>query len=335
MFARLALGWMFALALCAGMVAQANSAQPLPYPAATGGTPVAQAAFQQGSFQQAPSATAAEPVVPLENFTSESGWLARWRADHRRRAASDGWIQTDRPSFTLSDSTVPQGWIQLESGYTYAHGQEPFSTFDYSQQTHTLPELNLRWGLTDWVELRVLWAGVRAENIKIDYGSSVDHHDRTLTANMGVGAKIQATEQRGWIPKSAFVTDLFMPTANADAGWVPLVDYIYTWSLTERVSIGGSTGAVFNDLTEDIAIMQYFQSVILRFHWTPRTSLFFEWYTTASKQAGDTYWYPIADTGIQWRPLANLQLDWRIGLPLGGERQMSGVFTGVGASVRY
>ena len=334
MFARLVIACSFALALCTGMVAQTNASQPLPYP-----TPVAPATYEQASVHQVP----AEPMVPLESFTSESGWLAQWQADHQRRAATDGWIQTDRPSFTLSDSTVPKGWIQQETGYLYTYAHEGYFS-EMTRDVHSLPQLNFRWGFTDWAELRVGWGGVNLFHVDYEHSNTYNFQQ---TANLEVGAKFQATRQNGWIPQSAFVVSAFLPTGDQIVMWpyttrndqvMPALDYIYTWTLTERFSIGGSSGAVIGNI-DGFDVQQYFQSVIGRFHCSPTFSMFCEFYGTYDRRywfSDDYYdWSPFFDTGIQWRPLANLQLDWRIGTPLGGSYQMDGVFTGVGASFRY
>jgi hypothetical protein len=330
MLKRLAFALLCLLALCAGDWSAVDAAQPLP------------------------SEVEAEPVVPLESFTSESGWLARWQADHQRRAAKDGWIQTDRPSFTLSDSTVPKGWIQLESGYlySYAHEHTPGSrglpSYDGTLNTHTLPELNLRWGLTNWAELRVSWGGVRMQYQRYESYWGIDDYFDSVIDNLEIGAKFQVTQQNGWIPKSALVASVILPTGSDyyflgnrlfyNDQVMPAIDYVYTWSVTERFSIGGSSGAVIGDVDE-FAARNYFQSVIGRFHYSPALSLFCEFYGSLDRRYRFTYdtydWHPFFDTGIQWRPLANLQFDWRIGLPLGGEYQMNGLFTGVGVSARY
>lgn len=316
MLARIAIVCMFALALF-------------------GGNPSPSAAVER-----LPNVTVVEPVVPLQSFTSEAGWFARWRASHQRRAATDGWIQTDRPSFTLSDSTVPKGWLQAESGYTYAYAHEIDNSggidVEIDQYTHTAPELNVRWGVTDWAEVRVGWGGIRSESTRLDAGFGPVNFDTTLNANMEVGVKLQTTQQKGWIPKSAFVTSLFLPTGDTSSDVAPAIDYIYSWYLTERFSLGGSTGAVFSNAT-DFGIMNYFQSVIGRFHYSPRFSFFCEYYTYLLNDTfnDDLVWSPFIDTGIQYRPVANLQFDWRVGAPVGGEPQMDGIFTGVGASLRY
>jgi hypothetical protein len=206
---------------------------------------------------------------------------------------------------------------------------------DYSINSQALPELNLRWGLTNWAELRVLWGGVGNQRYRWSDGNSTYRYSSDLSADLAVGAKFQTTQQRGWIPKSALVTSLVLPTADSGDDVTPFVDYIYTWSFSDEWSFGGSTGAYLSDVFTDPGLLQFFQSVILRYHWSPKWSWFGEWYTTMQKYSGDSTWSPVLDTGILWRPLANLQFDWRIGVPIGSEPQMDGFYTGVGASVRY
>ena len=229
------------------------------------------------------------------------------------------------------------GWLQVESGYLYS-----FATFtrmprrrglplgDTTQQVHTLPELNLRYGLNTWCELRVEWAGVNfQESESISWTE-----DETILAGLEVGFKLQVTQQRGWIPRSAFVPSLVLPTSSTVSRVGSTLDYIYTWDLTERFSIGGSTGAVFLDL-ENIRFNNGFQSVIARFHFSPQFSVFCEYYGFFRGDFDDYSWSPLGDAGVQWRPLANLQLDWRIGIPLDDFSPPDSFFTGVGVSVRY
>jgi len=290
-----------------------------------------------GAAQSVAAFAETPTMTPMAALTSEAGLFASWRADHQERAARDGWIKTDRPSFTLSDSTVPMGWLQVESGYLYS-----FATFtpssggrglpqgDTQQRFHTLPELNLRYGLNQWCELRVEWAGVALQQIESNGWTET----YTSFAGLEVGLKLQVTQQRGWIPRSAFVPSLVLPTSSSVSRVGSTLDYIYTWDLTERFSIGGSTGAVFLDI-ENINFNNGFQSVIARFQFSPRFSVFCEYYGFFRGDFDDFSWSPLGDMGVQWRPLANLQIDWRIGLPLEDVDPPESFFTGVGASVRY
>ncbi len=249
-------------------------------------------------------------------------------------------IKTDRPSFTLSDSTVPKGWIQLETGWNYLYSHQSFMDsgmrVDFDQHVNYLPDLNLRYGVTSWAELRVEWAGVamvRQQFSEASTGTILAEGSFTDSANLGIGTKLQVSRQHGWIPTSAFVTEIYLPTADGDEV-MPLVDYIYTWQLGESFSLGGSTGFVVSDIGS-AEIDNFFQSVIFRYHHTARLTWFAEYYASFDRYAGDTEWFPMFDCGVQWRVWPNFQLDSKIGTPLGGEYQSDGVFTGVGASVRY
>ncbi len=298
-----------------------------------------------------------EPVVPLVDFTDEPGFFRRWQQDHARRAAVDETgIITDRPSFTYSDTTVPKGWAQVESGYLYANR----SSYP-SRSLHVLPELALRLGMTRRVEFRAIWNGPALLG-----GGRYSEYDysNNWVANLQVGFKFQISTHGGWMPQSALVTTLFVPTGD---GWAlpipsnmlnrsqhvaPLVDYIYTWSLTDKLSLGGSTGGVF-DSEDYFSLTEYFQSVILRYQCTPRLSLFAEGYAVFGHQKVYRYFYfpglyygygyfayrdesyvaPYLDGGLKWRPSHNVQFDWRAGLGL--NQNADNFFTGVGFSFRY
>jgi hypothetical protein len=221
---------------------------------------------------------------------------------------------------------------------------------------HTAPELALRYGLTNRFELRAIWAGFSllgdGQFAQFDYTDS-------RTYNLQVGLKYQVSQNHGWVPQSALVASLFLPTGD---GWTmpvpsnlpnksghvaPLVDYVYTWQLTERWSLGGSTGGIF-DGDNGFRVTEYFQSVIFRFQWNPRLSLFFEGYSFFGSQefnvsSGWPYYYhysyersytaPYLDAGVLWRPSRNVQFDWRAGLGFGDDAD--NFFTGCGLSFCY
>ncbi len=62
-------------------------------------------------------------------------------------------IETDRHDFTQSPKTVGRGVGVIEMGYTYFYED----TGAEIEQSHVTPELMLRVGLTEDIELRVMW----------------------------------------------------------------------------------------------------------------------------------------------------------------------------------
>jgi hypothetical protein len=57
-------------------------------------------------------------------------------------------IETDRDSFTPATETVEMGRLVLESGYSFIDNRD-------AAETHSLPELIARYGVTDWLEFRL------------------------------------------------------------------------------------------------------------------------------------------------------------------------------------
>jgi hypothetical protein len=62
-------------------------------------------------------------------------------------------LESDRPDFTECSSTVGYQRLQIEGGYTYTHAIAGDPTHD----AHDLPELLLRYGVAERLELRLAW----------------------------------------------------------------------------------------------------------------------------------------------------------------------------------
>jgi len=61
-------------------------------------------------------------------------------------------ILTDRPSFSASPGTLNRNSWQFESGYLYSRNNS-------NSDSHSLPRLLIRYGLSDEAELQIDWAG--------------------------------------------------------------------------------------------------------------------------------------------------------------------------------
>jgi hypothetical protein len=261
-------------------------------------------------------------LIPLQPFRN---WL---RSHDARQEDVEEVIQTDRPSFTASHVLVPKGWAQAECGWQYGHNIKG----DLRQNTNAAPQLNVRLGLTDWLEFRNLWAGFESQLYR-DMNTGVRSEIAT-SSNFQTGFKFRTSDENGWIPQSALITTVFLPTgygASANDQVSPMIDYIYCWTLTEKLTFTGSTGAVFagrNGRTHD----EHYQSLVLGQEWSDTWSSYFEWYVTEETSVHRQTAGENLDYGILWRPRPNLQFDWRIGH---GINSSDSFFTGVGLSGRY
>ena len=165
----------------------------------------------------------------------------------------------------------------MEMGYTYFY----LDTETETEQSHTTPELLLRLGLTEDIEFRVRW----------DYAwSSIEqaHHETEYLEggeDLRWGLKLGVTEQEGLIPDSALELASTAPTGG-EAWSTERVEfgghYIYSWKLTERWNLAGSSGLLtqglgdFGLLPEEPAADRYLvwaQSVALGFELTERNTM--------------------------------------------------------------
>ena len=62
---------------------------------------------------------------------------------------------TDRPSQSDASTLVPQGYFQVEAGYTFAHDDATGTSTD----NQSAPNLSLRYGLLEKLEVRFGWNG--------------------------------------------------------------------------------------------------------------------------------------------------------------------------------
>jgi len=287
--------------------------------------------------------TPPDSILGVADYEADYGYmgpLRRWVASHPARDAADkdGFILTDRPSFSNANTVVPYGWAQLETGYQY--------TLDHDQNgvargSHNTPQINLRVGILERVELRILWNGTNVADVP----NAIPASPRPHSSNVQAGFKFLASEQEGWIPLSAVVATVFLPTsegeevrshdkrANYSHNVAPFIDYIYGWAFEdERWTLVGSTGGVFNGKDSKL-ITEYFQSAVLQFDYSKKWSVYYEMYIIFDKYQDRSESSSYCDAGVLWRPRKNLQLDWRAGWGLNATAD--DFFTGVGASFRY
>ncbi|HTU25037.1 MAG TPA: transporter [Pirellulales bacterium] len=243
------------------------------------------------------------------------GPICEWLTSHDQRSAeNDSFLQTDGPSFTRANSTVPQNMLQLETRYLYQNGPT----------LNSFPQFDLRYGLTQRLEMRAEWAGV-------DTGPGIRSAE-----DLEVGFKYLTSKQRRWVPQAALMVELFVPSGygpNAINTVTPEIDYIYGWTLTPAWAVGGSTGAIFGQ-PGDSRVTQYYQSAVVEWNSPEQhVQIFGEAFSLFGSHASQGAVLPSLDSGLLWRPTHNLQLDWRVGMGLNHET--TAFFTGGGVTIRY
>jgi hypothetical protein len=132
-------------------------------------------------------------------------------------------IETDRDSFTPSTKTVASGRWLFESSYSFIDQREGF-------ETHSFPEILVRYGLTDRLELRLGWNYEIGGPNSILSGNTTEHHSLFEEGSRFLyGAKFALLEQAGVQPEASLIIQGSTPTfgessitnfsATSVAGW--------------------------------------------------------------------------------------------------------------------
>ncbi|HWL94737.1 MAG TPA: transporter, partial [Phycisphaerae bacterium] len=155
-----------------------------------------------------------------------------------------GKIATDRPGFSNTASLVPRGRVQFEGGYTFTYDRED----DRRIYDHRMGEMALRTGLTDWLELRVGWAGFSAteftERIRRPVGRMVTqerHEDGWHDMNLGV--KVPLLREKKCLPNVSFIYEMSIPTGSSDKSTNDVGHFFslpWNYAITKKITAFGS-----------------------------------------------------------------------------------------------
>lgn len=242
-------------------------------------------------------------------------------------------IETDRHDFTEAVSVVGAGVTQIESGYTYFYADID----DEIESKHALPELTLRYGLSENTEVKVRW------NSLWQFG---EEDDLLGAEDMRVTFKVLLREQMHVFPKVAVQLRGSLPTGGSDvtvgkfnAG----INLIYEWEFWHDWKLAGSTGVDENGLG-DVALFDaelgeidnsnaWHQSLALGVPLGERNEAYFEWFGIWSDGLRNEYVQHYFNIGIDHLVTDNLVVDVRIGKGLSADSD--DLFVGVGGGYRF
>jgi len=304
---------------------QPVTTQPASAPLADTQPPATQPSTPPAGHHEEPA-----PTTSPAGETPKGGFLF-WPAP---LALTDN-ISTDRPGFTNSPFVTPRGHTVIETGYTFTLDRQNGTRMS----SHDLPELLIRTGLTDDVELRLNWTGVSfTETTFVDQDRAGRHYWHTEHADgatdMSVGFKAHLLKQSGALPSFAIIPSLSVPTGAAKTSSgdvVPEVDFPWNYALNDKWSIYGMAVVTMpND-----ARGHFFQaraSAATCYQVTDKLSFFVE-YFGLYPGARDADCQHNLDCGPILLINRNCQVDFRVGMGINGAAP--DFFTGIGLSIRF
>ncbi|MEP5763551.1 MAG: transporter [Halieaceae bacterium] len=233
--------------------------------------------------------------------------------------ADSGPIVADRPGFSTGTYTVKPGKLNTEFGYQYA-----FNSDGVDQNTQTLPQLNLRMGVSPKAELNLLWDGWNINDAD-------DQSSDSSIADVSVGGKYRLRESDQY--NLSLLGSLSLPVGSSPSSSDnvdPLLGLLWDYALGDQVSLFGVLQSSSFKYEGD---REYDAQLALgaSFSHSARLSTFIEIYGIwpSETQLDDE---AVIDAGITLLWNNDVQLDINAGL---GLNNASDNFVGVGMAVRF
>jgi hypothetical protein len=238
-------------------------------------------------------------------------------------------LDSDRPGFTNSTDTVGYRRLQIEGGYKYTQAVEG----DRTHNAHDLPELLVRYGLAERLELRVAWD----EGVVLD--QSTDRSTGRLASQSGVtdmdaGFKYALSQQKKWLPQSALTVMVSAPVGSPDqtSGQADVeISYLYSWEITKKLTLVGATSDSWTADPGD-RFSQFLQAASLDYELAEKLHMFNELAGILNRDRDDSRPQFYYDAGCTYHVTPNFQLDWSAGVGL--NEAADGFFTGWGMAIR-
>ena len=148
-------------------------------------------------------------------------------------------IEADRPDQTETPAIVPEGMIQVESGFTYQKNDSNSFTFH-------LPSTLWKYGIKDNLELRIITEFVH-EQIQ-------DESSNGFTP-LFVGFKLKLLDENGIVPKTSIIAHIGLPkmaSSNYKTEYLlPEFRFTMQHSLSEDLNLGYNLGLEWDGFSKE------------------------------------------------------------------------------------
>ena len=235
-------------------------------------------------------------------------------------------IETDRDSFTFAPTTAGAQRTILEASYSFIDNR-------LGPEAHSVPELLVRRGLGDKVELRVGF-NYEAGGPGTVSGNEIGGEDviSEYESRVLYGTKIETSEQAGWIPQSALIVQGFTPTYGPTTQSTLMAGEAFGWRFANgwewNSAMRYGTGFV-----EEDAFNQWAPSSVLKIPLSERWNVHTEYFGIFSSGKELPLNVQYISFGGHVLVTKDLELGLRYGWGL--NETTPNFFTNLGVGVRY
>jgi len=218
-------------------------------------------------------------------------------------------LTTDRPSQSDASTLVPEGFFQVEAGYTFLQDDSAGT----ETRNHSLPNLNLRYGLLEQLEVRLGWDGYIASNA--DPGPVLKG-----IGDGQISAKLYLKKQTDRIPEITLLAGTTLPTgANSVSSqrMDPFFRFLMTYALPRGFSLGSNLGVTWKTQSAiggKDTNANFIYTALMGYAMNPELDSFVEFFGSIPMDSGrDQHGF---DLGLAWRVLPEVQIDLSGGVGL-------------------
>jgi hypothetical protein len=226
-------------------------------------------------------------------------------------------VETDRASFTPALSTASVGNVILEAGYSFIANR-------HLPSQHSIPELVIRYGMTDRIEARFGWnevlggGGTIISPVQQEEGLVAPPKVRPVIAYvnrfMG-GFKLRLIDQYGWIPANTVLVEGYFPSYGDTKKKEISATYVVGWEFSPRWKLNASLRyATESEKRDDWGI--WCPAIVLKAPFAERWTAQIESFGVIPQgQAGGLPQY-FAGPGVQVLLTPEIELNLRVGTGL-------------------
>lgn len=282
------------------------------------------------SAAQTPSKTAARETGKIPWPGSEAGEAS---AEREAEEGERDEIETDRDSFTPATTTAGHGRLIFESAHSFLDNRGV-------KETHSFPEAIFRYGLTDWLELRVganyEVGGAASEIAGAGGESDFDAQGRGSKLEresvIFYGIKVRASKQKGWIPQSAVIVQARTPTSGEAADTHLIGTYVFGWELPNRWKLDAALRYGSASEKED-RFSVWAPSVVVKVPVCEKVNVHAEYFGLFSHDKAEDFTRHFISPGVHYLITENLEVGVRVGWGL--NHQSARFFSNVGVGLRF
>jgi hypothetical protein len=237
-------------------------------------------------------------------------------------------METDRPDFTEGALTISPGHFQIEGGYGFVYNDDEGTT----SKEHVLPQLLLRVGLFEELELRLGWAGY----VHKEEQSGESETTQQGGSDVSVGIKHRLYSQGDYTPEISFIAEMRLPSgANAVTSddVEPELKLIWAYEMNSDWSMAGNINFA-SPVEDDERSFETASSFTLAHSLTDRLGAYAEYFgfypNSEAPESTSTHYI---NGGFTLGVSDSLQFDALLGFGLNSEAD--DFFTGFGFATRH